>query len=487
MTQTPLNHRWIAPVFNNNSGFWLPRHHAIHGWSTLLALSAMLSGQPVRAVETNALATPPSWLVQPISMADAISIALLRNSAIRKGQSDLEAAYGIIIQTRAVALPKLRATSHYDHTEAVEQFPFPTPHPIIPPKDEWSGDIRIVQNIYEGGRIRSALRTARLTKAQALLQYSVVVADSLLDLRTAYYTVLQTQQQIVVHEASVTLLSQQLENTTHRFEAGTVPHFDVLRAEVEVANARPKLIRAKNQYRIAKNNLATLLGYNIPPSILEDVPLTLTSELEAEPYNIQLPGAIGQAMERRPELGVLRKAEGLRKEDIIVAKSGSRPIVDIFAGYGGRNSVYQNNLFADVAGAIAGVEFTWDIFDGNLTKGKVVTAKAYYEKAQLDLDDMTRRIELEVRTAYSTLIEAREVLESQKKVKAQAEEALRLASSRYEAGTGTQLDVLNAQTSLTEARTTQIQALYDYDVDRARLERAIGQDVPREIPRGENK
>jgi outer membrane protein TolC len=82
-----------------------------------------------------------------------------------------------------------------------------------------------------------------------------------------------------------------------------------------------------------------------------------------------------------------------------------------------------------------------------------------------------------VRTAYSTFIEAREVLESQEKVQEEAEEALRLARARADAGTGTQLDVLDAETSLTQARTTQVQALHDYAVARARLERATGQDM----------
>src|SRR5262249_61333666 len=98
-----------------------------------------------------------------------------------------------------------------------------------------------------------------------------------------------------------------------------------------------------------------------------------------------------------------------------------------------------------------------------------------------------RRIEQEVRTAYSSFLEAREVLESQKKVQEQAEEALRLATSRYDAGSSTQLDVLNAQTALTEARTTQIQALHDYAVARPRLDHAIGQDVPVEAGTGSSK
>jgi outer membrane protein len=95
------------------------------------------------------------------------------------------------------------------------------------------------------------------------------------------------------------------------------------------------------------------------------------------------------------------------------------------------------------------------------------------------LDDAGRRIELEVRTAYSNFIEADEVLKSQEKVLEEAEEALRLSRARSEAGTGTQLDVLSAQTALTEARTTQILALHGFSVARARLERAIGINIPK--------
>jgi outer membrane protein len=101
-------------------------------------------------------------------------------------------------------------------------------------------------------------------------------------------------------------------------------------------------------------------------------------------------------------------------------------------------------------------------------------ARAAHEKSLVELDDAGSQIELEVRTAYSVFIGAAEVLESQKKVQEQAEEALRLANSRASAGTGTQLDVLSAETELTQARTTEIQAQYAYAVAVARLERAIG-------------
>jgi outer membrane protein TolC len=118
----------------------------------------------------------------------------------------------------------------------------------------------------------------------------------------------------------------------------------------------------------------------------------------------------------------------------------------------------------------------WNLFDGLNTQGKIREAKAKLGKTELEEADAIRQIELEVRTAYSSFIEASEVLDSTEKVVEQAEEALRLATSRYEAGTGTQLDVLAAETSLTEARTTKNIALRDYSVALARLERAIGMD-----------
>ena len=153
--------------------------------------------------------------------------------------------------------------------------------------------------------------------------------------------------------------------------------------------------------------------------------------------------------------------------------------MQLFAGYNWFNAQFTPpvDLNHDINGWNAGAQMNWAIFDGLLTHGKVMQAKALYEKSKTDLADQSRQIELAVRTAYSDFIEARETLESQSKVQEQADEALREANARADAGTGTQLDVLDAETSLTQARTTQITAQHDYAAARARLERAIGADL----------
>jgi outer membrane protein TolC len=426
------------------------------------------------------------FITQPLSLSDALDLALQQNPNILRAKKDLEAAQGVIIQTRAVALPRLGVSGSFNASQPtdVDTFTFPTNIPGLPGGNNfgvdknWTSQIRLVQSIYEGGRMLSALRAARLTRQQSGLNYQTAVADTVLDVEVAYDDVLLAEQQITVQEASVELLTQELNDTRRRFDAGTVPRFNVLRAEVELANARPRLIRARNGFRIAKNNLANLLGFNVPKETFEDIPLKLSGKLKAEPCPLDLARAIALALERRSELGSLRKGQALRAEDIVNAKAGYKPAVEAFAGYDVHNSMLHSDLSYELNGWITGVQVTWNIFDGFLTHGRVKEATARYDRAGIDLDDAGRRIELEVRTARSNFIEAQDVLESQKKVVEEALEALRLARSRSDAGTGTQLDVLSAQTALTEARTTEIQALHDYAVARSRLERAVGANVP---------
>ena len=426
----------------------------------------------VSADETNA----PAWLSRPLSQADCINIALAQNAAILKAKSDLESTAGVVIQTRAVALPTLSASGKYtDEEKSLLQNPpgfgYPTPH------QNWNSGIQIVQGIYEGGKLIAAIQAATATKKQSIAQYDTQVADTLLAVRLAYYDVLLAAQQITVNEASVKLLQKELDDQQRRSDAGTVPHFNVLRAEVAVANAKPNLFHANSQYRIAKNVLANLLGYNLPRDVLENIPLNLTDNFDVADWNMALPDAIQQALDRRTELKDLRQQVILQKLNIVSAKSGYKPTVQAFAGYNWQNSSFSTDISDQINGWNIGGQLTWNIFDGALTIGKVKQAKALYKKSETELEDRSRQIELDVRTAYSDFLEAKEVLDSQTKVQEQAEEALREANARFDAGTGTQLDVLDAETSLTQARTTQVQALHDYAAARAKLERAIGAEL----------
>ncbi len=440
-------------------------------------LAGGMGGWTALAQNTNANAGVPAWITRPLSLADCLNIALQQNGTLLKAKNDLEAQQGVVVQTRAITLPQLTAAGQYKDTDrsAIENFP----NAPSTPDQNWNANIQLVQSIYEGGKLVAALKAATATKKQAVAQFQTTRDDTLLAVRLAYYDVLLAAQQITVNQASVVLLQQELDDQQRRYAAGTVPKLNVLRAEVALANQRPALIQAQNSYRNSKNNLCNLLGYNLPRAVWEDIPLNLTDQLDAAPYPVDLPAAIQQALDRRTELVALRQTAELQRLNVVTAKAGYKPNISVFAGYTWNNAQFTPPVELDhsIDGYNVGAQLSWDIFDGMLTRGKVTQARANYDKSKTDLADRSRQIELEVRTAYSDFLTARETLDSQIKVQEEAEEALREAQARADAGTGTQLDVLDAQTSLTQARTTEVQALHDYDAARARLERAIGGEM----------
>jgi outer membrane protein len=131
---------------------------------------------------------------------------------------------------------------------------------------------------------------------------------------------------------------------------------------------------------------------------------------------------------------------------------------------------------------VVGVRLSWALFDGFLTKGKVVEAKARRGKASEAKAETTRQVELQVRTAWSDLRTARAVLDAQVENVRTAQRSLEIAKARHNEGAGTQLDVLDAQSALTQARGQYVNALRDHSVARARLLRATGADVARGEP-----
>ena len=431
--------------------------------------------------------TQPSWPSTPLTRDQCLDLALTWNASLLKGRQDIRESHGIALQQSSARLPRLGATGAYNKVDEgkIEKVAFaPGTSPVAFANDQnWNATITASQPLFAGGKLRSAARSSRLTKEAALANYQTLVASTLLDVRVAYDDVLLATEQIAVQEASIKLLEQELADTRRRFDAGTVPRFNVLRAEVELANSKPRLIRARNALRIARNNLAVLLGFNVPRGADQDIPLQTADKLAAIPSDVGLQDALAKAIAQRPELVALRTAEKLRDEDVIQARAEYYPQLSAVAGYGWQSKNFNRDLSSPLDGWNVGAQLSWNFWDAGLTKGKVDAAKARRSKAQIDIDDTARRIELEVRTAHSNLIEAREVLESQSKVIEQAEEALRLSVARSDAGTGTQLDVLSAQTALTEARNTYSVALRDYSVARARLDRSMGDGVKLTVSR----
>jgi outer membrane protein TolC len=134
-----------------------------------------------------------------------------------------------------------------------------------------------------------------------------------------------------------------------------------------------------------------------------------------------------------------------------------------------------NSSFHDTSkGWIFGLTGTWAVWDSGATYGRVKQQRALLSEAKITYDDDVRQVELEIQQAASNLLQNRELIQATEKNVEQADEAVRLAKARLDAGAGTQLDVLNAQVQLTTAQSTRLQALFGYDSSLAEFDRVTG-------------
>jgi outer membrane protein TolC len=439
------------------------------------------------SAETNTVSTSTNALLSKSSLTieESLDYAVRHNTQVLKAKEEIRRTYGVILETRGEMLPQLTGRASLLKTE-------PQTTEFFTNTQTFDGTLRLSQVIYAGGQIWGSTKIAYLNRQVAVFQFERIVADTILAVRSRFYDVLYNDQLIRVREASIHYLEEQLQTVKRRFEAGTVPKFDVLQAEVALANARPPLIQAQNDFRIAKLRLANLMALNTHMENVEAFPYVLIGELQYSPYDPGLSESIGTGLKRRVEIKETEKLVEARKEGVHVSYSGYKPRLEIYGQFGGHspslgdskqlvvggvtNSVRgsTSDLDPTVSGWSAGAQLTWDVFDGFSTHGRVNQAKALLDSAKQDLEEKKREVGLEVRGAYSRLQEAREVLESQKKVLEQAEEGLRLSQARFSVGAGTQLDVLQSQTALTDARTTHARALFEWNVAVATLERNMG-------------
>lgn len=430
---------------------------------TSLALLA-LGSAPLRAADMGAQQAVPDQL----DLKTSVRYALDNNFAIRQARERIKEQEGVIIEVSAREIPNVAASGSVQaNSRKITQ--------TNPPSDSyWTLSLTASQVLYAGGGVRSAVRSSKLARDAAVLDLQDVINNALLQVRTDFYNVLLTREKITVQEKNLKLLEEQLKTTNDRFTAGTVSSFEKLRAEVAVANAKAPLITARNDYRLAIEALRQALGFTTNQAeSLRKVP-DFVGTLDFTPVSFDLQSAFESAHANRPDLQRITKLVEAGEENITTARSSGLPQVSAFGGYQLRKGT--TNDFGDSAnGFLVGVQSSWNIFDGRATQGRVAQSRSRLEQTKLSLTAAQLAAEVDVRRAYSQWQEANELATASQQVTGQAEEAVRLANARYNAGTATQLDVLQAQTDLTTARTNQIQAYYGYNVAVAALREAMGQ------------
>ncbi|HWA28798.1 MAG TPA: TolC family protein [Lacunisphaera sp.] len=440
-------------------------------------LAFALAALPLRAQLNDGKPDPDFTVPERLDLNYALAYALDNNFAIRQAKERIRQQEGIVLEVRSAQIPNVDASGLYQRN---------ADDISTNGRDyAWSVDIQATQVLFSGGGVAARVKGQRLALDAAVLALRAIINDALLGVRTRFYTVLLNRERIKVQEQNIELLQRQLQDVKNRYEAGTVSNFEVLRAEVALANAQPALITSRNDFRLAIEELRQSLGY----VAASDTNVTKIPEflgtLDFEAKSFELRSALSTAQEQRPDLQRLAKLTEAAEQGIISARSGYLPSVAAFGGYAERAAPVSTGK-SSLGGWSLGVQSTWNIFDGRATAGRVAQTRSLFEQSKLALAEAQLGVDVEVRRAISTFQQATELAEASKRVVEQAEEALRLANARFSAGTATQLDVLTSQVDLTTARLNQLQAYYSYNVAVAAMRNAMGL-ADEAMPAGEVK
>jgi len=453
------------------------------------------------------------------TLDEAILTALQRNPTLLIAEQEIKRTQGVIIQIRAEILPHINASGIFDWTDpnligarilggtTTGTNPTPgstatgaaaslvdsppsqvrdvagpalaarssTPSTINTQTSDVSYSINVLgtQLIFNGTTWPS-IRGTFFQRDSAYFAFRNILDQLLATVKTQFYQIVVNRELIKVQEQSVQLLQSQLQDQQNRFEAGTVPRFNVLQAEVAYYNQLPLLITAQNNYRISKLTLAKTLGLDFQPRRGENPLLEVIGEMPYVPRTIALADAIELGKQRRPFLKQAR-ANVLNQRQQLRAATGQWLPTITTTGGGEWISSPTNSSWHDISkGWIAQVQGSLPIWDSGQIYGQVKQQRALLSEAEFTYEDDARQVELEVQTAYSNLQQNMELIKSQEKNVGLAEEALRLAKARLDAGAGVQLDVLNAQVQLLTAQSTQLQALFGYNSSLAEFDRATG-------------
>lgn len=329
--------------------------------------------------------------------------------------------------------------------------------------NNYSAGLSIQQRIFDFGRTGAAVEAAREGLKAGRFDEEATVENVVVNVKVAYFGLLGERHLVRVNEETVRQFEQHLRQAEGFFQIGTRPKFDVTKAEVDLTNAQLNLIRARNAAEVARVTLANAIGLpNRQIGELEEL-------LDFKKVEITEAEALDEALQRRPEF--LSLAASRRAGEALV-RSAQRSFFPILSGVA--DYTYRGQEFPLVWNWDVGLNLTFPLFSGYLLKSQLAEARANLTTIEANQESLRQSILLEVRQSYLNLQEAGERVGLSNLVVRQAEENLALANGRFQAGIGNSVERTDAQVLLTNARTQQIQALYDYKVDEAHLEKAMG-------------
>ena len=422
-------------------------------FAVIIPISVLITlNQPVFAVAVE------------LSLNDSIAMALKNNYDIKYAKSNREKYYWAAKEAEA----NKKVSADYTHTGERYNTAPSSLSPGYTYTNNFDNQIALTLPIYSGGKLESQIDQAKLNLKVADLDIDVAKQQLKGTVVTDYFTVLEYRNEVQVDQATVNNYIDHLNVVKAKYDLGTVAKTDVLSSQVDLAKAQDTLIKAQNNHNNAVATLNNAIGLS------HGTELQLKDTFKYEKYVLTLEECIKYAETHRPEIAQYEAKVTSAHYDEKIARSGYLPQVDFTAAEDWNDTnvpgLKNNNWLLKLTVSL-------NVFDSGLTKSKIQQAEHSVDMVRDKAGTERDSILLDVRQYYLSMCEAEKRIDTNKVSVNQGEENLMIQKVRYDVGVGTNLDLLDAVLSLNSAQKDYIQALYDYNTNKAKLEQAMGSPV----------
>lgn len=415
-----------------------------------------------------------------LTLDTALAMALTQNRDLLIADQDRLKAEAQVGEAKSGAFPQITVAGQYTRN-IKKQVMFIPPGSFINPTDEtmmfeigssngYQMGAQLVQPLFNR-KVGVALQVAHTWRELTEQSYNATEQDVRRQVKKSFYLVLLAKKLVEANQQGFEVVKANYENVRAQFRNGVAAEFDLLRAEVQMANTEPLVISAENNLQLSMNALKNLLSIPLDRAVFVQGDLQYEEIPEATLQQARL-----SALASNPQIKQIRLQESLLEKNIKIERAGNFPTLNMIGGYTwlSQDNTYKFSQYKWANSLNVGVSLSYPLFDGFRTKKRVQQATIDLNKVQYTRIKFEEAINMQIQATELKMIEARKRIAGQEKNIEQAQKAVRIAQTRYKSGVATQLELLDAQVAMTRSQTNLAQALYDFLVARAEWQYASG-------------
>lgn len=407
-----------------------------------------------------------------LTLADCQQLALEHNKQVLIAREKMEQAQAIKNEAFSSYWPEVFATGSYNYNHKLTTINFGGMDIKLGTKESWSGRLTLQQPLYAGGRIWQANRQAGLGQDLARLDYEKQKDEIMFAVKQGFYAVLLSRHLVDISQEAYEVAQAHLKVSQALYNEGKLSGYEVSRAKVQATNQKTDLLKAKNNLQITIDALFNVLGWT--PS--------LETEFTGQIGFVEKPlkdyeAGLAQALSKRLEIRQALLQEEVSDSSVVLAQSGYLPTLFLISNFARQNASGFGSVNEWTNTWTSSISLNIPLFEGFVTRAKILGAKSQRKQVALAKTQLVEAIKIEVKQVYFIFEQAKENVSGQGENVDAAKDNLKIAQQRYALGLMSDIEVRDAQLALTQAEINYYQAIYDYLLAEAKLEKAIGETL----------